>query len=297
MAVLGGLALTSLVIVIAWPRHAEPPARLFAGASDTVVVNNHKWVQLPMEVLDSAGHVLHVTGVRYQQLSGAPLRMSESGRVTCDQRGDALVRAPLDALSNDFVLLCRPIKGFVHWTPTLWLNVGDPPQQLPISAIGLNGAPETTIAGTVIVGDTQAVSIHGLTLQTKRPGGTLVYVWIGGMVEVIFVSVAERDSSPAALRPGHYFAVSPLRLASGETRRWPLAAGTYLVSFGSDTIASAALTLSTVDATCTPRLNAYTYYCTASKGAAVVVSAPGEKSRAMQFDGHLAVEPTALERP
>ncbi|MEO8945228.1 MAG: permease prefix domain 2-containing transporter [Gemmatimonadaceae bacterium] len=288
-AVLGGLVLTSLVLVFALPADTEIPTRLFAGTSDTVIVNSQTWEQLPVRVLDSAGRNLKVTGVRYRQISGAPLRMSAAGLVKCEQRGDALVRATLGALSKDFMLRCRPIDHFVRWTGALSLVVGDPAQQLPVKAVGVDGTPETILAGTAIVGDSDVVSLDGLSVRPKTPGGTMVYVWIGGIVAIIPIMVYKRVNSSAELREMEYFAVSPLRLARGESREWPVLPGKYFVSFRSDTIGSAALTFSAIGAKCSPFGDAYTYFCTVAKSAAFVVSAPAATSRAHELNGYLAI--------
>lgn len=288
---LGGLVLTAVVVLGALSARDGPPARLTAGASDTVIVNDREPVKLPVQVLDAAGHVLQVmgVGVRYQQISGAPLRMSAAGRVMCEQRGNALVRASLGALSRSFLLRCRPIRRLVEWRGMLSLVVGDSDQELPVSAIGIDGTPETILAGSATVRDSEVASLHGLSVHPKAPGATSVDVWVGGRVTIFWVVVYERVSTSDALRPFQFFGVSPLRLASGETRRWHIPAGKYFVSFRADTVASAALTLSTIGATCSPLGDAYNYFCTASRGAAVVVSAPGGASQARHFSGYLAV--------
>ncbi len=289
-AFLGALVLTALAVLITLSARDGPPARL-AGASDTVIVNSREPVQLPVQVLDAAGHVLHITGVRYQWVSGAPLHMSAAGRVACEQRGDALVRASFGALRESFLLRCRPIRRFVDWRGGLWLAVGDSAQELPIRAVGVDGTPETMLAGSAIVRDSDIASLRGLRVHPKAPGATLVDVWVGGIVDVIPITVSKRVSTSDALRPFEFFA-SPLRLSSGQTRRWHIPVGSYFVSFRSDTAASAtaaALTLSTVGATCSRFGDAYNYFCLAAKDAALVISAPGGTSGAREFSGYLAV--------
>lgn len=283
-----GIVLTSVAVLIALSARNGPPARL-AGASDTVIVNSREPVQLPVQVLDAAGHVLHVIGVRYQWISGAPLRMSAAGRVTCEQRGDALVRASFGALRESFLLRCRPIRSFVEWRGMLSLVVGDSAQQLPFRAVGVDGTPETILAGSVTVQDSQFVSLNGLSVHPKAPGETSADVWVGGIVTVIPISVYKRVSTTDALRPYQLFVASPLRLASGETRQWHLPPGVYIVSFRSDTVASAELTLTTIASTCSHFGDAYNYVCIATKGAALVVSAPPGTDGGHEFSGYFAV--------
>src|SRR5688572_14476153 len=88
----------------------QPPARLVVGVSDTVIVNSQRPIQIPIQVLDAAGHVLPDTGVRYQWTSGAPVTVSATGVATCTQAGDATIRASLGPLSIDFLLRCRPVR-------------------------------------------------------------------------------------------------------------------------------------------------------------------------------------------
>src|ERR1051326_7609054 len=85
-----------------------PPARLIAGIADTVVLNNHVPVPIPMRVFDAAGHLLPDTGVRYQWASGTPISVSQRGVVTCARAGDATLRAPPGPPGAPNLGGCRP---------------------------------------------------------------------------------------------------------------------------------------------------------------------------------------------
>src|SRR4051812_6378744 len=98
-------------------RHDGPPARLVAGATDTVVVNEYLATRLPIHPVDAAGHELPANGVRYRWLAGDSLPVSAFGIVTCSRPADALVRASLGSLERRFHLLCRP----VHKLLTSWM--------------------------------------------------------------------------------------------------------------------------------------------------------------------------------
>ncbi|MGI8508211.1 MAG: hypothetical protein ACR2MQ_02675 [Gemmatimonadaceae bacterium] len=289
-AYLAGVVVTSFIVLLALQTRNGPPARFGAGDSNTIIVNDRSAVQLSVQVLDAAGHVLEVTGVRYQRMGGAAVPVSPSGAVTCAQRGDALVRASLGGLSRVLLVRCRPIRRFVHeYAGNLSLVVGDSAQELPFGAIGVDGTPETLLAGSATVEDSDVASLAGLMVRPKAPGHTWVNVWVGGRVAIIAISVYKRVSSSDALRPNQFFGVSPLRLSSGETRSWRIPPGRYIVSFRSDTVASAELTFATVASTCSHFGDAYTYFCTALNGAAVVVSAPQRMVQAREFSGYLAV--------
>src|SRR5258705_3422592 len=91
------------------------PARLVAGLSDTIIVNNVLPMRMPMHVFDAAGHVLPDTGVRFQWTSGAPLPGSSRGLVTCTHAGDATLRASLSALVTPVLVRCPSVRDVVRW--------------------------------------------------------------------------------------------------------------------------------------------------------------------------------------
>jgi len=81
-----------VVVLFAVAGCKGPPARLVAGPADTVIVNNVLPVQMPMHLVDAAGHVLPDTGVRgvvtyAQDLSFAPVD-SAGRRVPLVTAGD-----------------------------------------------------------------------------------------------------------------------------------------------------------------------------------------------------------------
>lgn len=215
---------------LSWPA-AGPPARLVAGRADTVLINSRHAVPLPVRVLDAAGHEL-AAGVRYVWVSGEPLAVSDSGRVTCTRRLDATVRASLGTLATQFTVLCRPIRRFgvtldADHGP---LVVGGAPMSLAIEAVGLDGAPETQIAGTLAVEDTTVVVARGDRLYPRGPGIASVALDLGDCVLPVGFEVYERVGTPSALRRREQvFMDGPLGLADGERRVWRLPAGEYRV--------------------------------------------------------------------
>lgn len=288
-AVLSVFVVASAVIVISLTTRNGPPARL-EGIPDAIIVNNSEPVQLQVHVLDAAGHVLRDSRVRYQRESGAQLRVSAAGEVTCSERGDALIHATFGALRRSFLLQCRPIDHFAkNWTGQPLLLVGGSDQPLQVRALRVDGTPETSLAGTAIVRDSDIASLRGLSVHPKAPGATSIDVWVGGIVDVIPITVLKRIDDAKALRPFEYFAPS-LRLASGQTGEWQIPAGNYFIAFRSDTIASQALAFSTVGATCSRFGDAYNYFCRASSDAKLVVRAPGRASPGREFRGYLGVQ-------
>ncbi len=234
-SVLLPLAIGALAIFlyerVPW-RSVGPPARLVAGRADTVLVNSRHAVQLPVRVLDAAGNAMPAAGVRYAWVSGAPIVVSDSGRVTCTRRLDATVRASLGALATQFTVLCRPVRWFgVTFDAARGpLVVGGAPTSLAIEAHGLDGAPETQIAGALAVEDTTVVVARGDRLYPRGPGIASVALDLGDCVLPVGFEVNERVGTPSELRRREQvFMDAPLGLADGERRVWRLPAGEYRV--------------------------------------------------------------------
>lgn len=200
-----------------------PPARLLAGTTDTVVVNNVRPVQLPIRVLDSRGRELkEMTSLRYQQVVGVSASISATGAVTCRQPGDANVHVSLGALATDVVVRCRPVRE-LHVQPFMTFVVGEPARELPFEAIGVDGQPVTLLTGQITVRDSTIATVEGTSVYARRPGHTQLVIRVGDKVLTSGVSVYQRGSTPEGLRPGQNVAV-PVQLAAGEIRRWRLAA-------------------------------------------------------------------------
>jgi hypothetical protein len=283
--IMGGIVraaiLTSFVVcLIACDRIAArelgAPARLVAARADTVYVNSRHAAQLPIRVLDSAGHELPARGIRYAWLSGDSLAITDSGRVTCARRLDATVRASLGDLSTRFVVHCRPIAGirfvFDGGVP---LYVGGPSHELALPAIGVDGEPVSELAATVTVGDTNVAALHGLTVEPRGAGSTSAEFDFGDCVWAVGIEVAERVPSPDSLRAREdLFLESPLRLVDGEVRGWRLPRGEYRVALV-PALGAARLALSTTAMNCSRWLGSDTdLHCIALAGASVDVRNP-----------------------
>jgi hypothetical protein len=268
------LALAAASCDRASARMLGAPARLVAGRADTVLVNSRHATQLPVRVLDSAGHELPATGVRYSWVSGDSVAVSDSGHVTCGRHLDAELRATLGALSTRIVLLCRPIGAirFVFHTGVP-LVVGGASRELDVPAVGLDGEPVREIAATLTVEDTNVATLRGLTIQPRGPGVTMVKLDIGDCWWATMVEVDERVPSPNALqRREQLFLESPLRLVSGERRGWRLPRGEYRVALLPTPGEKLGLVLSTSAMNCVPWLgSAQDLNCIALAGASADV--------------------------
>ncbi len=267
-----------------------PPARLVAGIADTAIVNNQRPVQLPMRVLDAAGHLLEPTGVRYRWTAGVPVSVSATGAVTCTQAGDATVRASLGPLATHVLLRCRPVRD-VRALRMMNLVVGGPAQELAFEAVGVDGRPVTLLTGQVTVGDSTIATLEGLRIRARAPGSTDLTMRVGDRQAFAAVHVYERVRTPEGIRPGQHVAVT-VRLAGGEMRRWRISASPelYFLAMLPDRDEQQMPRLAIVGANCGPALvYAHSYFCLARHDASVIVYHPQQVDPARELSGTLAV--------
>lgn len=266
-----------------------PPARLVAGSSDTVVVNNQRPVQLPMRVLDAAGRVLDTTGVQYRWTAGMQVSVSPRGVVTCTQAGDATLRASLGALATDVLLRCRPVRD-VRALRMMNLVVGGPAEDLPFEAVGLDGQPVTMLTGRVTLEDSTIVSLEGLRIRARAPGSTGLTMRVGNRSAYTSVHAYERVPNLEQIRPGQHVAM-PVHLAGGEMRRWRISAAPELYFFAMlpDRDEQSMPGLAIVGANCSPGLDAHSYFCLAQHDASVTVYHPQQIDSTKELSGTLAV--------
>ena|ERR1051326_1773492 len=190
-----------------------PPARLIAGIADTVVLNNHVPVPIPMRVFDAAGHLLPDTGVRYQWASGTPISVSQRGVVTCARAGDATLRASLGPLVTSILVRCRPVHDILGGGELNFV-VGDPPRDLLFAPVDSAGRPVTSIVAGIDY-DSTIVKLEGWRIHARAPGETVVDIYIGDSWVSWMVHVYQRASTVEGIRPGQGLAV-PVRLAGGQ---------------------------------------------------------------------------------
>jgi len=277
------------VMLIALTACKGPPARLVAGIGDTVVVNNLRPVQLPMRVVDRAGHHLDSTGVRYQWMAGAPVSVSTTGVVKCTQPGDATVRASLGPLVTDVLVRCRPVRD-VRGLRMMNLVVSGPAQELPFEAVGMEGRPVTLLTAQFTVGDSTIATLEGLRIRARAPGGTNVTIRVGDRQAFASVHVYDPVRTPEGIRPGQRVAV-PVRLTGGEMRRWRISASPelYFLAMLPDRDEEQMPRLAIVGANCIPGLGPHSYFCLAQHDASVIVYHPQQVDPAQELSGTLAV--------
>jgi hypothetical protein len=280
-------------------RPLGPPARLVAGKADTVVVNSRSTVTLPVQVLDAAGHELPVTGLRFERVSGDSVKLAATGRITCDRRSDAAVRVSLGALTKEFMVRCRPIKGFRFlYGDGRPLVAGGPSRDLDLLAVGVDDMPERMLAGTMKILDSSVAELRGFTVHPHARGATMVELDLGECLWHIGVFVNQRVASPAELRfADDIFLESPLRLVDGERRGWKLPRGEYRVGLLTQAGVDAKLALNTTAMNCVPWITGgQDYNCVALEGASIDVRNPRRAGAGGVLYGELFAQRMDLPR-
>jgi hypothetical protein len=267
----------------------KPPARIVAGVGDTVVINSDRPAMLPIRVLDATGHVLTDTAVRYRWKSGAPISVSAKGVVACTQSGDATVRASLGPLATDLLVRCRPVRA-VRALRMLNLVVGDPAQDLPFEAVGLDGQPVTLLSGQVTVEDSAIVSVDGFRVRALAAGESFLTMRVGTRTAFSHVHTYAPALSPEGLRPGQRVAVR-VRLSGAEMQRWRLDPSPqwYFVAMLPDSNEERMPRLAIVGAYCRQALGPHTFLCLARQEASMIVYHPQDVDPRQTLRGTLAV--------
>jgi len=272
-----------------------PPVRIvggISGAGDTLVINNVRPVQLPIRVLDARGHVLESNGVRYRWTSGLRVPVSDSGVVTCAGRGDAMVRASLGAIATTVLVRCRPVEK-IYLEAGLELVAGDSAEPIPFEAVDSAGRRVELLAGSMRILDTTVAKLEGGRVRPRAPGSTLVGVFVGDRGEWTGVNVYERVSSPSRIRPDENVAV-PVRLASGDTRRWPLPAGSYVISMQPE---GSALRFALLNGACARIPFVRAYLCGVRADASIIVYNRWEQDATPAVGANLMLRRLADETP
>lgn len=273
--------------LVAVSRRDGPPARIVAGISgyaDTVVVNNVQPVQIPLRVLDAHGHVLASAGVRYRRMSGARVPVSESGTVTCTHQGDAVVRASLGPVTTRLLLRCRPVDK-VYLDAVVELVAGDSAQRIPFEALGADRRRVELLAGSARILDSSVATLEGLRIHPRSPGRTMAGVFIGDRGGWVEVEVYQRTTTPEGIRPEENLMV-PVRLGSGDTRKWRLPAGSYILSVRPE---SSVLRFAIINGDCGRIPFVRAYLCAARADASVIVYNPWRNDPVPDASGELAV--------
>ena len=278
-----------------------PPFRLAAGianASEGLVVNTMRPIQLPIHAFDRRGHLLESRDVRYRWTSGAPMVISPDGVVSCTQRGDAVVTASLGAITTNLDLRCRPVTE-VRASSWVDFMAGDPARDLPFVAIGVDGLPVTQLRGTARITDSSVATLAGTTIRPRAIGQTTVVVDVGDRKALMSVIVHEQVASFVGLRPDQRFVAVPVRVAQGDTVHWTLPPGVFWLKYLPRNPGDAPPTITVAGTISCSRgdglhafrtlLDAYVVYCLVHPSGATVEVAHGRLG-ARVVEGSLALQ-------
>jgi hypothetical protein len=201
--------------------------------SDGLVVNTVHPVQLSVHALDAKGHALPSADVSYRWISGDPVSVSPSGVVTCSQLGDALLRASIGRVSTPVLVRCRPVRKLLaeSW---LQLVVGDSARSLSFWALSPDSQVVHRLTGDIYVDDSTVASLAGARIRALTAGHTRVTMHVGDSQTSTLVSVYEPVRTLDGLRPDQRFVAAPVRLAPGETIRWSLPRGHFVLDYDPD---------------------------------------------------------------
>jgi hypothetical protein len=229
-----GIAAPAAIVVVLLLRDPAPVALVFEGQRggevNGAVLNSRHPVQLVTRALDAHGRTLPASTVHYRWLTGDPVDVTSSGVVTCSESGDAELRASAGAVATTLIVRCRPVS-YVGGDMILTLIAGESGRRLPIIARAPNGYPEHLLAGDFRVEDTSVAVMKGWMIRPVAPGATKATVKIGDGLAHIWVIVYERVKSFAGLRPDQRFVTAPVRIAAGDSIRWPLPTGEFWLRF------------------------------------------------------------------
>jgi hypothetical protein len=283
------------------PPAPGPAARLTAGASDTIIVNNVSPTALPVRAVDASGRRLTVAAIVYTRLRGDSLSLTADGVMSCTRRGDVVVRATLAQLARSFFVRCRPVE-YVHIPGPVQFVLGDSswsrPRALPIAAYDAGRRAVVQLAGTIVVLDTSIARVGGSTLSPRARGTTVVGAHIGNRTGWTGVHIYQRVDSLRALDtvlrvdPHHRQFAVPLRLAPGESRRQPLPPGDWMLATLAQTPdGSRLLRVRIENASCEPNFlnDPGRFGCRTGSNASVIVYRPPALRDTATVAGYLLV--------
>jgi hypothetical protein len=233
LSVMGALLFVAASVIAAPQFVVGPPARIAADrgfdASD-IVINNIEFVQMPLRVLDAYGHVVTKAAIRYEQVSGDRIALSSGGAVSCYERGDAVVRASVDDVTSLVTVRCRPVSR-IQTTASHAFLPGDPPHLLRVDALGADGKVVKDLRGSVRIGDTSVVALHGDLLTPRGVGSSRLIIAVGDAYVNVAVNVHEIVDRFDHLSPTQRNVAMRLQIARGDTLRFPVPTGTHWVKW------------------------------------------------------------------
>jgi hypothetical protein len=233
LAAMGALLAAAASVLAAPQVLVGPPARIAADRgfdANDIVINNVGGVQMPIRVLDAHGHTVTNAVIRYERVSGDRIDILHGGAVSCDKRGDAVVRASLNDLVSLVTVHCRPVTGIqtMAWHDFL---PGDPPQLLRVEAVGADGKVVKELRGSVRIADSSVATLHRGLITPRGVGASRLTIDIGETHVGVAVNVHEIVDRFDGLAPTQRNVALRLHLARGDTLHIPVPPGTMWVKW------------------------------------------------------------------
>ena len=222
---------------------------LVVGDADTAVVYNREPVQLPIRMIGRAGRAVDSLRVHFVWLSGDSIPFSKTGIVVCLKPSTTVLGATLASAFARVEVRCRPVRS-VEMAGPLNLVVGDSLQPpLQVRALGLDGQP-MAVAGKVTISDSSVVRVERGRVIPVSPGHSWLWFSVGDAWAEIIVHSYEPVATLDHLRPeqGHVAVSADLR--TGESRRWSVPPGHWVVAIRTDRNVAEGLGVHAEGATC-----------------------------------------------
>jgi hypothetical protein len=224
------------------------PARITAGRSDTVVVNNVRQTRLAAHSLNRHGDTLSEQPVLWRRVGGDARSLAPEGVVDCSWRGNVEAEVASGDVAARVAILCRPIM-MLYFEPGGPIRLKGGPVPYGLSAVGNDGQPVLQIAGTVLLEDTTIVTTDNGRIVPRRAGETQLRVTAGdcdAYAPVIVEDPVATIDSLALYRPYE----THVSLVAGEHQTLRVPPGLAFITLTGDSASLASLQLAASRASC-----------------------------------------------
>lgn len=248
------------------------PAHLVVDA-DTLVINGPRPVAAPIHGVTADGNVASRSAVRWTGASRV-MRVSRTGEITCQHKGDGVVTAARGGISAHVTVLCRPIAAFGFGGGIYdRVYVGGPPQGFLIQAYDSERVPIRLTHASALIDDSAVARVDSGLLRGVSLGVTRLRLDFDGIPWGRNVEVDEK------------IAYDTLRLTGGQMKTYRVTPdGWYEIQlYRADSADHGpGLDVGSYDANCARAFNGnFHYYCISRAGTAIVIQntlPPGRRS-------------------
>jgi len=240
------LALSALLALTACDQFK--PARVTAGRSDTIVVNNVRQTRLAAYSLNRNGDTLSGQQLLWRHVGGDARAVAPEGIVDCSRRGNLEAEVASGDVAARVAVLCRPIM-MLYFEPGGPIRLKNGPVRYALSAVGNDGQPVLQIAGTVVLEDTTVVTTENGQIVPRRIGEAMVRVSAGdcdAYAPVIVEDPVTNIDSLALYRPYE----THVSLVAGEHQTLRVPPGLAFITLTGDSASLASLQLAASRASC-----------------------------------------------